>query len=250
MDTGDFRDWHWEEGHADVFLSPGQDQSAVQPTIVRWSHRTELHCKKARAKLMPTSDFSLASPSGLKEARHIRGFFSREQHDELLKGLSGLPDGLYGKHRIYRKEEGWSARTADEQESFHGVFAGLLPRIKEVVKGYNSLEYGWIDRNLKGAPFEITTTAYMATTGAGDEGKRHQQAHLDDRNTRGVSVVVVMGDFDGGEVVFPEKDVAFRPLPGDLYLFNAASLKHVVSRVTRGFRRVVIFFTHETSIYN
>ena len=129
------------------------------------------------------------------------------------------------------------------------VTKGLVHRIKSEFDGE---ELSWLRGvvwNADDLVFDFSATLMKITQNQNQEKERFHDAHTDGRNVIGTSVVVILGDFEGAKVIFPDYDVAFAPQRGDIYLFNATTVKHLVSQVDLGTRCVLIFFTHATTIY-
>ena len=127
----------------------------------------------------------------------------------------------------------------------------MVTRLLELFDLYQSVELSWLREMLDSQDlvFQFSTTLIKITSGRGESEERFNAAHLDEKNISGTSVVVVLGEFRGAEVIFPDVDVAFSPKHGNVYMFNAKEVRHCVRPVDKGTRCVVIFYTHATAVY-
>eukprot|EP01113_Clastostelium_recurvatum_P004849 TRINITY_DN1214_c0_g1_i2.p1 TRINITY_DN1214_c0_g1~~TRINITY_DN1214_c0_g1_i2.p1 ORF type:complete len:377 (+),score=66.97 TRINITY_DN1214_c0_g1_i2:85-1215(+) len=82
------------------------------------------------------------------------------------------------------------------------------------------------------------------------EEQRGCEWHLDVNDLPdGYCATVCYGDFEGGEVEFPELGIALKLEPGDVLFFKSAMLTHGNAPVTRGIRRSIVLTTHANVIY-
>jgi hypothetical protein len=79
------------------------------------------------------------------------------------------------------------------------------------------------------------------TTVAVAEGSS-ELVHID-RNDHGITWVLPLGDFEGGNIVTPQEEANIPLRPGELLGFSANTLAHYCTPVTSGRRVVVTMFT-------
>jgi hypothetical protein len=73
--------------------------------------------------------------------------------------------------------------------------------------------------------------------------------HTDERDYRnGFCWVVPFGDFEGGELVFPDIKVCLEMFPGDIVYFRSCDLNHFVNPFT-GNRKSLVLFSHNTMFF-
>ena len=234
MSTGDFGGW--------VVSS--------EPKVVRLEVHTNGLRGIKRDKLLMQDGFHLMDNAGSTLTRFLPGLLHSKLAGELLQNLP--EDGIYGKHRDYRALLDWSSKSADLQKRMIDALEGVMPVLLRRFEEFQIEELNWLRSKVDkdDLVFGFGTTLIKITGHEGEGGERFHAAHVDAKNLSGTSVVVVLGDFQGADVVFPDLDVAFSPKHGDVYMFRADRVRHVVRPVDYGDRCVLIFYTHATSVYS
>ncbi|CAG8851010.1 11598_t:CDS:1, partial [Racocetra persica] len=75
--------------------------------------------------------------------------------------------------------------------------------------------------------------------------------HWDDHDEpNSLCVLITLGDFEGGELCFPQLQVVVHLRPGQVVAFASCLLLHSNFIVTKGIRHSIVYFVHDTFFYN
>jgi len=66
----------------------------------------------------------------------------------------------------------------------------------------------------------------------------------DDPN--GLCFLITLGDFEGGELVFPQLQIVVKLKPGQIVAFPSYLLLHGNLPITKGIRFSIVYFVHES----
>jgi hypothetical protein len=70
--------------------------------------------------------------------------------------------------------------------------------------------------------------------------------HLDKNDhENSLAFLVVLGDFEGGEICFPEIKLVVKVRPGQVLAFSSRFLRHGNLKVTKGIRYSIIYYVHQ-----
>ncbi|PKK62737.1 hypothetical protein RhiirC2_789914 [Rhizophagus irregularis] len=70
--------------------------------------------------------------------------------------------------------------------------------------------------------------------------------HLDKNDHKNsLAFLVVLGDFEGGEICFPEIKLVVKIRPGQVLVFSSRFLKHRNLKVTKGIRHSIVYYVHQ-----
>jgi hypothetical protein len=70
--------------------------------------------------------------------------------------------------------------------------------------------------------------------------------HWDDKDDpNGLCVLVALGDFEGGELCFPQLQIVVKLKPGQVVVFPSCLLLHGNLPITKGIRFSIVFFVHK-----
>ena len=70
--------------------------------------------------------------------------------------------------------------------------------------------------------------------------------HWDDKDDpNGLCVLVALGDFEGGELCFPQLQIVVKLKPGQVVIFPSYLLLHGNLPITKGIRFSIVYFVHK-----
>lgn len=77
------------------------------------------------------------------------------------------------------------------------------------------------------------------------DSEPNEEGVYDGKRRSHVCSILLTKDYEGGNLIFPEKDITLKPKPGSLVLFPGYYIQHSVTEVTRGPRVNLIFFFYD-----
>lgn len=77
------------------------------------------------------------------------------------------------------------------------------------------------------------------------DSEPNEEGIYDGKRRSHVCSILLTDDYEGGDLVFPEKEITLKPKPGSLVLFPGYYVTHSVTEVTRGPRVNFIFFFYD-----
>jgi hypothetical protein len=161
--------------------------------------------------------------------------------------------GVYARNNLlpYTSSNTASTHNVEHQECVDTLLRDLEPlsiSINEFVREYYEELYGKLEKLSWGVfgpkPFGVFPMIAINFNTISDY---HWDEH-DEPNS--LCCLVALGDFEGGELCFPQLQIIVPLRPGQVVAFSSRLLLHGNFPVTRGIRHSIVYFVHSTFFHH
>ena len=121
---------------------------------------------------------------------------------------------------------------------------GIIKKIIDILEEYFLDKYEMLGELKFNRVFGVTMHEGSELPGHKDEDANNDGI-FDGKKRSHVCSVILNDDYEGGNLLFPDLEKSISPKAGDMVAFPGYYVKHGVSKITKGTRRVLLVFFYD-----